>query len=99
MRKSMVFLAMTLCVILAGPVWAQKARYEIAPKYPSFNTYPNRYQTYDSFQPGSWENPYQIKDKSTGQTWEVKPKYPSYGGRSDSFSPGTFYNPWEIQEK
>jgi hypothetical protein len=96
MRKSIVFLAVLLTVLLVGSVWAQKARYEIAPKYP---TNFGRQQANDPWAAGSYLNPYQIKDKSTGQNWTVRPKYPDFGDRSGAFAPGSYLNPMVIEEK
>ena len=54
------------------------------------------------FPPGSYFNPYVIKDGSTGRTYEIRSKYPSFNQGNQGFNllePGTRYNPWVVEEK
>jgi len=96
MRKMMILGVLSVCVLLASSAWAQKARIEIAPKYP---TNFGRQQANDPWAAGSYLNPMQVRDRSTGQTWTVRPKYPDFGDRSGTFAPGTYLNPWTVEEK
>ena len=96
MRKMMIVGVLSVMVLLAGSAWAQKARYEVAPKYP---TNFGRQQANDPWAEGSYLNPYQVRDKSTGKTWTVRPKYPDFGDRSGAFAPGSYLNPMVIEEK
>ena len=97
MRKIMIAGVLSVMVLLAVPSWAQ-TRIEIAPKYPTaFGN--DRHQRPDPWAAGSYLNPYQVRDKSTGQTWIVRPKYPDFGGQSGAFAPGSFLNPLTIEEK
>jgi hypothetical protein len=95
MRKLSVCVAMAAVVLFTGTAWAQKTQIEIAPKYPTFNL-GNQPRQNDPWAPGTWMNPYQARDTSTGQTWTIKPKYPSFTN-DDWQKPGTFHNPIVIE--
>jgi len=94
-KKAVLAITVAAVVFFAGAAWAQRTQIEIAPKYPTFNLGAGQNRS-DPWAPGSWMNPYQARDTATGQTWTIKPKYPSFTN-DDWQKPGTFHNPIVIE--
>ena len=52
------------------------------------------------FEPGSYLNPYTVRDGRTGRTFTVRPTFPTFNNRSrtnDLMEPGSILNPWVIE--
>lgn len=53
-------------------------------------------------EPGSFLNPYTIKDRNSGRTYTIRPEFPSssFGiPAPDWMAPGTSMNPWVIEAR
>ena len=50
----------------------------------------------DAFKPGSYLNPYVIKPSPFGDSWEIRPKYPTFNEKP--FAPGSYLNPHIIKK-
>jgi hypothetical protein len=51
----------------------------------------------DPFKPGSYFNPYVIKPSPFGDSWEIRPKYPTFNEKP--FAPGSYLNPYIIKKR
>ena len=96
MKKLTVFLAMAAVVLFTGTAWAQNNRFEVAPRFPSPS--PNPYIPNPN-PPGSYFNPYVIRNQQTGKEWEVRPTYPTSNRRNDPNPAGSYFNPWVVEER
>ncbi|NAZ30474.1 MAG: hypothetical protein GU354_04805 [Caldimicrobium sp.] len=51
----------------------------------------------DPVKPGSYLNPYVIKPSPFGDSWEIRPKYPTFNEKP--FAPGSYFNPYIIKKR